>query len=67
MIRAFLFDIGNVLLKFDFTIALRKVAAQSDARDELDALERIEQIKAPYEAGEIDRAAFLRGAFDVLG
>lgn len=67
MIRAFLFDIGNVLLKFDFTIALRKIAAQSDARDELDALDRLERIKQPYEAGEIDRATFLRGAFDVLG
>lgn len=66
MIRAFLFDIGNVLLKFDFSIALRKVAAQSDVRDELEALDRLERVKVPYEAGEIDRTAFLRGAFDVL-
>jgi len=66
MIRAFLFDIGNVLLKFDFTIALRKVAAQSGARDALQALELLDRVKGPYEAGEIDRAAFLRGAFDVL-
>jgi HAD superfamily hydrolase (TIGR01509 family) len=66
MIRAFLFDIGNVLLNFDFTIALRKVAAQSDVRDELQALELVDRVKAAYEGGEIDRAAFLRGAFDVL-
>ena len=26
MIRAFLFDIGNVLLKFDFSLALKAVA-----------------------------------------
>ncbi len=66
MIRAFLFDIGNVLLKFDFTIALRKVASLSNVRDELEALDRLDRIKVPYEAGEIDRAAFLRGAFDML-
>lgn len=66
MIRAFLFDIGNVLLKFDFTIALRKVAALSDVRDELQALELLDRVKGAYESGEIDRAAFLRGAFDVL-
>lgn len=67
MLRAFLFDIGNVLLKFDFTLAMRALAAQSDARDEMHALALIDQVKAAYEDGQIDRAAFLRGAFDVLG
>ena len=66
MIRAFLFDIGNVLLKFDFTLALRAVAKQSEVHDETEVLARIDRIKLSYEDGQIDRAAFLRGVFDVL-
>jgi putative hydrolase of the HAD superfamily len=66
MIRAFLFDIGNVLLKFDFTLALARLAAQSEVHDPVDVLARIDQIKAGYEDGQIDRAAFVRSVFDVL-
>jgi len=66
MIRAFLFDIGNVLLKFDFSIALRKLAQQGEVRDPVEVMARIDQIKLGYEDGQMDRAAFLRGAFDVL-
>lgn len=65
-IRVFLFDIGNVLLKFDFSKALRAVAAESDVADELEALGLIDRIKVAYEDGQIDRATFLRGVFDVL-
>lgn len=65
-IRAFLFDIGNVLLRFDFSIALRSVAAQSDAPDALAVLGAVESIKEAYEDGRIDRRAFLEGAFEVL-
>lgn len=67
MIRAFLFDIGNVLLKFDFSLVLRAVAALSDVADEVEVLARIDRIKWSYEDGQIDRATFLRGVFDVLG
>lgn len=66
MIRAVLFDIGNVLLKFDFSIALAKVAAACDVHDPVDVLARIDQIKAGYEDGQIDRPAFLRSVFDLL-
>ena len=66
MIRAFLFDIGNVLLKFDFSLALRAVADRSEVHDETEILARIDRIKWSYEDGQIDRAAFLRGVFDVL-
>jgi len=66
MIRAFLFDIGNVLLRFDFSIALRKLAAQGEVPDPVEVMARIDQIKLAYEDGQFDRAAFLRGAFDVL-
>ena len=65
-VRAFLFDIGNVLLKFDFSIALRALSARSEIHDPVQALARIDQVKAPYEEGQIDRAAFLRAAFDVI-
>lgn len=66
MIRAFLFDIGNVLLKFDFSVAIRKIAAQSDVRDPVDAVARIDQLKSGYEDGQIGREAFGRGAIDAL-
>jgi HAD superfamily hydrolase (TIGR01509 family) len=66
MIRAFLFDIGNVLLKFDFSVAMKKTLAQSEVHDAIEATSQIDRIKVGYEDGQIDRAAFLRGVFDVL-
>ena len=66
MIRAFLFDIGNVLLKFDFSVAIKKTLAQSEVHDPIEATSQIDRIKLGYEDGQIDRAAFLRGVFDVL-
>ena len=66
LLRAFLFDIGNVLLRFDFNIALRKIAAQSDALDPADLLARMEPLKFMLEDGQLDRAAFLPAIFDVL-
>jgi HAD superfamily hydrolase (TIGR01509 family) len=65
-VRAVLFDIGNVLLRFDFKLALDKLAAQSDVKDAVEALSLIDRVKMSYEDGQIDRAAFLRAAFDVL-
>ena len=66
MIRAFLFDIGNVLLRFDFSLALEKLAAQSEVHNPTEVIAAIDRIKLAYEDGQIDRAGFLRGAFDVL-
>ncbi len=66
MIRAFLFDIGNVLLKFDFSVAMKKTLALSDVHDPIEATSQIDRIKLGYEDGQIDRAAFLRGVFDAL-
>jgi HAD superfamily hydrolase (TIGR01509 family) len=66
MIRAFLFDIGNVLLKFDFSIAIKKTLLQSEVQDAIEATTQIDRIKLGYEDGQIDRPAFLRGVFDVL-
>ena len=67
MIRAFLFDIGNVLLRFDFSRAIRTIAALSDVADEADALHRLEAAKLQYEDGQISRAEFLHDTFRTLG
>ncbi len=65
-IRAFVFDIGNVLLRFDFSLALRALAGKSQFTAPEEILIHIERIKIAYEDGRIDRAGFLRGVFDVL-
>ena len=65
-IRAFLFDIGNVLLRFDFSICLKALAPHSEMGDPIATFARFDQVKAAYEDGQIDRPAFLRAVFDVL-
>ncbi len=65
-VRAILFDVGNVLLKFDFSICLKALAANSNLSEPLGTFARFDQVKAAYEDGQIDRAAFLRAVFDVL-
>ena len=67
MIRAFLFDIGNVIVRFDFSRAVRAVAALSDVADEAGALRRMDAVKLHYEDGQISRADFLREVFAILG
>lgn len=57
MIRAFLFDIGNVLLRFDFNLALQKLAHHCDPAAET-ILDLIEPVKAAYEGGRMERADF---------
>ena len=66
MIRAFIFDIGNVLVRFDFARAVRAVAALSDVADGADALHRIDAVKLQYEDGQTSRAEFLCDAFRIL-
>ena len=67
MIDAFLFDIGNVLLRFDFALALQKLAAESAVHDPVAVMARIERVKEQYEDGSIDRAEFLAQTRAVLG
>lgn len=66
MIQTFLFDIGGVLLKFDFRKALRALAAQSAIHDEDEVLHAVEGIKARYEDGEIPRSVFLDNVKEIL-
>jgi putative hydrolase of the HAD superfamily len=57
MIRAFIFDIGNVILRFDFQHAMRKLERHCDPIAET-VVELIEPIKVAYEAGRMERADF---------
>jgi len=67
VIRAFLFDIGNVLVRFDFSRALCAVAAHSDRTEDAGAVQRFDAVKLEYEDGRMPRADFLRQTFDLLG
>lgn len=53
---AFIFDIGNVLVRFDYMRAAASLAALGADLSDRAALE---QLAARYERGEVDRAAFL--------
>ncbi len=66
MIRAFVFDIGNVLLRFDFSLAFRQLLPLCGAEPAAGFAERVDAIKVRYEAGRIDRAAFLGEVFELL-
>jgi len=57
-IHAVIFDIGNVLLKFDYYIAAHRLMKKNNLA-ELPDREEIVSAKAQLEGGEIDRAKFL--------
>lgn len=66
MIRAVVFDIGNVLLKFDFSQAIRRIASQcTDLHATV--LEAIEPLKEAYESGLISRGEFLKRVQQHIG
>ena len=58
-IEVVIFDIGNVLLKFDYMVAARRLMALNGLIEQPDR-EPIVEAKAALERGEIDRAEFLR-------
>jgi len=63
MIKAFIFDIGNVLLPFDFSVALEKLRQKSG----VEALVAVmEPIKHAYESGLMGRQEFLKKLTDIL-
>lgn len=66
MIKAVVFDIGNVLLKFDFGKAVRRLQRQCKNLHP-SVLEKIEPHKASYEGGLMERAEFQRIAQELLG
>ncbi len=61
--KAVLYDIGNVIVRFDFKPAADKIRAQSENPD-LDLLPTLEEIKLPFERGDIDNDTFITGAIE---
>lgn len=55
--HALIFDIGNVLLRFDFNLALQKLARHAEPSAEA-IVGLIEPAKVAYEAGQMSRAEF---------
>lgn len=66
MLSAVLFDIGNVILPFDFAPAHQKLRAHCRVSDPA-AWKKFEALKLSYEAGAVDRAGFIGGARHHLG
>lgn len=66
MIRAALFDIGNVILPFDFAPALARLRARSRIHDPA-AWQKLDALKYALEGGQIDRAAFITGVRHQVG
>lgn len=64
-INAYLFDIGNVILRFDFNVAVEKLRAFGITHHE--PLSHISEIKNRYEAGEMDDEEFVELAISELG
>ena len=66
MIRHFLFDIGNVILKFDFSLAAARVARESEV-DESEILPRLTPMHVDLETGRLSPDEFLRRAAETIG
>ena len=66
MIRAALFDIGNVILPFDFAPARARLRAGSRVHEPA-AWQQIDALKHDYEGGQMDRAAFIAGVRHQVG
>ncbi len=66
MISAALFDIGNVILPFDFAVAETRLRARSRSRDP-DAWTAFGALKNDYEGGRLRRADFLAAAGPQIG
>lgn len=64
-INAYLFDIGNVILSFDFNVAVEKLRNYGITHHE--PLSQISETKNLYEAGEFDDEEFVERAIAELG
>jgi len=67
MIKAFIFDIGNVLLAFDFDRALNRITPLCEFAITAERKAACDAIKNEYERGFMDRAEFLRQIYEQLG
>ena len=66
MSHTFLFDIGNVIIAFDFGIAARRLAPHIEIPAD-EALEEVTQLSVPLEVGEISTDEFIELASDRIG
>lgn len=62
----FLFDIGRVLLDFDFESSISTLFS-ADVTDQAERLERLLERKDEFEAGKIDVLTYVTWALEVLG
>lgn len=62
VIRSFVFDIGNVLIPFDFSRAIRRIAPQCGVPF-TEYTPEAKRLTERYESGQISRAEFLREMF----
>ncbi len=64
----FIFDLGKVLVDFDYSIAARKVAARSSkAPQDLHAFLGSSPLLVDYESGRLTRQNFYEGVRDAIG
>jgi putative hydrolase of the HAD superfamily len=66
MSRTFLFDIGNVLLHFDFTVAAQRFAAMSEAGAD-EVLARLSPFKNALESGAMPAEDFVAESSALIG
>jgi len=66
MANSFLFDIGNVILFFDFNIAVRRVADRCDV-PEAEIFPSIRTLTEAFERGEMDIPGFANAATERIG
>ncbi|HEY5752396.1 MAG TPA: HAD family phosphatase [Chthoniobacterales bacterium] len=66
MLNAIIFDIGNVLLNFDFSLAVERIRKSSVRLDDATWAE-VERLKMLLEEGGISRREFVGAAADAVG
>lgn len=66
MSEAFLFDIGNVILPFDFEISARRLAERSSA-SAAEIFERVAPLMVPLETGSVSPEEFIATASARIG
>ncbi|MBP84275.1 MAG: hypothetical protein CMO61_10575 [Verrucomicrobiales bacterium] len=66
MSNTFLFDIGNVIIAFDFGIAARRLAPHIEIPAE-EALQEVTQLSIPLEVGELSTDEFIELASARIG
>lgn len=67
MLHDFLFDIGKVILNFDFSIGVQKIQARCSKMDSDEILPAISDLTNELEAGRMDTTSYVEAASERLG